>query len=175
MNKTSFNLSEVVLYALLGSFMFASKQVMEVFPNVHILGMLTVLYTLLFRFKALIPVYVFILLEGIICGFNIWWVPYLYLWAILWGAAMLIPRRLKPIWLSLCCIVVCGSHGFLYGTLYAPFQALAFGLNFKGMITWIIAGIPFDIVHGVSNLFMGILVVPLYIPLKRELEKFNRP
>ncbi len=174
MKKAIISLPEAVLYALLGSFMFASKQVMEVFPNVHILGMLTVLYTLLFRVRALIPVYVFILLEGILCGFNIWWVPYLYIWAVLWGAAMLIPRRLKPVWLSLCCIAVCGAHGFLYGTLYAPFQAWAFGLNFKGMIAWIISGIPFDVVHGVSNSFMGILIVPLYLPLKKEVEKLKK-
>ena len=163
---------ETVLFALLGAFMFASKQVLEFLPNVHMLGMLTVLYTRLFSVKALIPVYIFVLLEGIYAGFNVWWVPYLYIWAVLWGAAMLIPERLKPLPKSLCLIAVCSLHGFLYGTLYAPFQAFAFGLDFKGMVAWIIAGLPYDAIHGFSNLFMGMLIYPLYIPMKRATDKF---
>ncbi|MBR6902326.1 MAG: hypothetical protein IKN39_00345 [Clostridia bacterium] len=172
MTSKKIKLWETVLFALLGAFMFASKQALEFLPNVHMLGMLTVLYTALFRTKALIPIYVFVLLEGIYAGFSIWWIPYFYLWAVLWVATMLIPRNLKPVWQSICYIAVCGLHGFLYGTLYAPFQALAFGLSFKGMIAWIIAGLPYDAIHGVSNLFMGALVLPLYIPLKRVIDKF---
>ena len=167
-------LFETVLFALLGAFMFASKQVLEFLPNVHMLGMLTVLYTRLFKYKALIPVYLFILLEGIYAGFNIWWVPYLYIWAVLWGMAMLIPKSLKPVPLAICFMAVCSLHGFLYGTLYAPFQAFAFGLDFKGMIAWIVAGLPYDAIHGVSNLFMGALVYPLYVPLKKATDKLYR-
>jgi energy-coupling factor transport system substrate-specific component len=63
--------------------------------------------------------------------------------------------------------VVCGMHGFLYGTLYAPCQALMFGLDFKGMITWIIAGLPFDIIHGANNLILGLLIVPIITVLSR--------
>lgn len=174
MSSGKIKLWEIVLFALLGALMFASKQALEFLPNVHMLGMLTVLYTALFRVKALIPVYIFVLLEGIYVGFNIWWIPYLYIWAVLWGVAMLIPRNLKPVALSVCYIVICGLHGFLYGTLYAPFQAFAFGLNFKGMIAWIIAGLPYDAIHGVSNLFMGTLICPLYIPLKKVIDKFYR-
>jgi len=36
-----------------------------------------------------------------------------------------------------------------------------FGLDFQGMIAWIIAGIPFDITHGISNFFCGMLIVPI--------------
>ena len=42
-----------------------------------------------------------------------------------------------------------------------------FGLNLKGMIAWIVAGLPWDAVHGVSNLFAGALVLPLSILLKK--------
>ena len=167
-------LFETVLFALLGAFMFASKQALEFLPNVHMIGMLTVLYTRLFRAKALFPVYIFVLLEGIYAGFSLWWVPYLYIWAVLWGAAMLVPQNLRPLPLCVLLIAVCSLHGFLYGTLYAPFQALAFGLDFKGMIAWIVAGLPYDLVHGVSNLAMGLLIYPLYIPMKKALSKFYK-
>ena len=46
---------EMVLFAMLGSLMFCSKIVMEALPNIHLLGMLIVVYTIVFRRKALIP------------------------------------------------------------------------------------------------------------------------
>lgn len=174
MKLNKIRLWETVLFALLGALMFASKQVLEFLPNVHMLGMLTVLFTCLFRLKALIPVYVFVLLEGILAGFSIWWIPYLYIWAILVFATMLIPKHLKPIPFSVCLIAVCSLHGFLYGILYSPFQALAFGLSFKGTLAWIAAGIPYDVIHGVSNLFMGMLIYPIYIPTKRVIDKIYK-
>ena len=77
---------ELVLFALLGSLMFQSKIIMELIPNIHLLGMLTMCYTLLFRAKALFPIYVFVFLNGLYAGFALWWYPYLYIWTVLWGA-----------------------------------------------------------------------------------------
>ncbi len=79
---------------MLGTLMFVSKLIMELFPNVHLLGMLTVLYTVVFRKKALIPIYIYVLLNGVYAGFSMWWIPYLYLWAILWGMTMLLPKNM---------------------------------------------------------------------------------
>jgi len=53
--------------------------------------------------------------------------------------------------------------------LYAPAQALLYGLSFKGMIAWIVSGLPFDMIHGVSNFICGLLIVPI-IHLLRRLE-----
>lgn len=63
--------------------------------------------------------------------------------------------------------VICSLHGFLFGILYAPAQALMFGLDFKQMITWISSGAIFDIVHGISNFFAGFLIIPMTKLLKR--------
>jgi energy-coupling factor transport system substrate-specific component len=35
-----------------------------------------------------------------------------------------------------------------------------FGFDFEQTIAWIIAGIPFDIIHGISNFIVGLLVLP---------------
>ena len=67
-------------------------------------------------------------------------------------------------------MIVCSLHGFLFGALFAPAQAIMFGLNFEGMIAWIIAGLSFDVIHGVSNFCLGILIIPL-INLFKKLEK----
>ena len=141
--------------------MFCSKMLTESLPNIHLLGVLTISYTIAFRFKALIPIYVFIFLTGIYAGFSVWWWPYLYLWAVLWGVTMLLPKNMPKKVAIPVYMLVCGLHGLCYGTLYAPYQALMFGLNFKEMLAWIAAGLPFDAVHAVGNTIAGILIVPI--------------
>lgn len=162
---------ELVLFAMLGSLMFCSKVIMEFLPNVHLLGALTITFTLVFRTKALIPIYINVLLIGLYGGFNLWWIPYIYIWTILWAITMLLPKNM-PRWL--CCAIypaLCALHGFAYGALYAPAQALMFGLDMNGFISWIIAGIPYDIIHGIGNLAAGLLIVPLSELLLRLVKK----
>ena len=141
--------------------MYASKMIMEVAPNVHLLGVYTIAFTVVYRKKALYPIYTYVLLNGIFCGFATWWIPYLYLWAVLWGATMLLPKRIPEKLRPLVYMLLCAAHGFLFGTLYAPAQALLYGLSFQKMVAWIISGLPWDFVHGVSNFFCGILIVPI--------------
>ncbi len=155
------NIKETAVFGMLGGLMFASKMVTELLPNIHLIGVFIVAITLIFRAKALYPIYVFVLITGFYTGFDAWWLPYLYIWAVLWAMAMLIPKRTPKKALPFVCMGVCSLHGFLYGVLYAPAQALLFGLDFNGMIAWIIAGLPFDLIHGVSNFFCGLLIVPI--------------
>ena len=162
---------EIVLFAMLGSLMFCSKVIMEFLPNVHLLGALTITFTLVFRAKALIPIYVNVLLIGLYGGFNLWWMPYTYIWTILWAITILLPQNM-PRWL--CCVVypaLCALHGFAFGALYAPAQALMFGLDLNGLISWIIAGIPYDIIHGIGNLAAGLLILPLTELLQKLVKK----
>lgn len=146
---------------MLATVMFLSKLLMEWAPNIHFVGMLTVTYTLVYRRRALIPLYVYVLLMGVYAGFNVWWVPYVYIWTILWGIIMLLPRNMPrkvaiPVY-----AMVCGLHGFAYGALYAPAQALFFGYTPAQTLAWIAAGLPFDALHAVGNLAAGVLIVPL--------------
>lgn len=164
---------EITTFAMLGAMMYASKMIMEVVPNVHLLGVFIVAFTVVYRKKALYPIYTFVLITGMFYGFATWWIPYLYIWAILWAAVMLLPKNMPKKIQPIVYMTVCGLHGFLYGTLYAPAQALLFGLDFKGMIAWIIAGLPWDAVHGVSNFLCGILIVPI-ISVLRMVEKGNQ-
>ena len=169
--KSHRQLRDMLIFAMLGALMFASKQVTEVLPNIHLLGMFTMVYTLVYRKWALVPIYVFVFLTGLLhAGFALWWVPYLYLWAVLWGVTMLLPKKLPvkvqvPVYMA-----VCALHGLCYGTLYAPFQALAYGYDLKQTLTWIAAGFPWDVTHAVGNLAAGTLIVPL-AALLRKLER----
>lgn len=164
------NVREIVVFGMLGALMFVSKVLMEFLPNIHLLATLTVIYTIVYRKKALYPIYVFVFLLGLVNGFSLWWVPHLYLWTILWAVVMLLPQTMKPRTAMIVYAIVCAMHGFLYGTLYAPFQALAYGLSFHGMITWIAAGLEFDLIHGIGNLFLSTLIPPA-LEIFRLLEK----
>ena len=55
---------DMVIFAMLGTLMFCSKIAMETLPNVHLLGMLTMVYTIVYRYRALIPVYIYVILVG---------------------------------------------------------------------------------------------------------------
>ncbi len=157
---------EMAIFSMLGAVMYASKLIMEFAPNIHLIGVFIVAFTVVYRQKALYPIYIFVFLTGMLSGFATWWLPYLYIWAVLWGIVMLLPKKMpKPVQ-PFVYMAVCALHGFLYGTLYAPAQALLFGLSFKSMIAWIVAGLPWDFMHGVSNFFCGILIVPIVTVLR---------
>lgn len=171
--RVRLDLQHLIIFAMLGAIMFVSKQLLEFLPNVHMIGMLTMAYTLVYRKLALIPLSVFILLEGAYAGFALWWWPYLYLWPILWAVTMLLPQhtprflrgRLRGRWPKTLqvtmYILVCGLHGLLYGTLYAPYQILVFmNGNFSALFAWIAAGLPWDLIHAAGNLAMGTLIYP---------------
>ena len=133
---------------------------MEALPNIHLLGMLTVTYTIVFRKKALIPIYVYVLLNGLFAGFSAWWVPYLYIWTLLWGITMILPQNMPK---AIACVVypiICALHGLFFGVLYAPVQAIIYGFNFEQTLAWIAAGFTFDIIHMVGNFAVGLLIFP---------------
>ncbi len=172
-NKRSVNIKEMAVFSMLGTVMFCSKIIMEALPNIHLLGMLTITYTIVYRKKALIPIYIYVMLNGLYSGFSIWWFPYLYIWTILWALTMLLPKRLPEKAKYVVCPLLCGIHGFAFGALYAPAQALMFGFDFNQMVAWIIMGLPFDFIHGVGNFLAGLLVMPLAKALQKLTKKQN--
>lgn len=167
-------LKETVVLAFLGALMFLSKLLTEALPNIHFLAMLIIAYTVVFRAKALYSIFVFIMLTGLFYGFGIWWLPYLYLWPLLWGAAMLLPKSLSDKAAVPVYMITAGMHGFLYGTLYAPFQAIAFGLDFKAMLAWIVAGLPWDVTHGIGNIIAATLTLPTIKALRKILSSAEK-
>ncbi len=168
--KSHRNIRSMIVFAMLAALMFAAKVAFEVLPNIHPIAMFIMTFTVVYRVRALIPIYIFVLLFGAYYGFSIWWLPYLYIWLFPWGATMLIPQKISKKIAMVVYPIVCGLCGLLYGVCYAPAQALLFGYDFPMMCKWIVAGLPFDILHGLGNIGMGVLVLPLS-ELLRKLER----
>ena len=158
---------EMTIFAMFGAIMFISKLIMEFLPNIHPLGLFITVLTLLYRAKAIIPIYVYVLLNGLYAGFATWWVPYTYIWLILWALIMIIPKKASGRVIFVLSLIFNGLFGLAFGLLYMPFQAFAYHLSLQQAIAWLVAGFSFDILHMCGNIAMSFLVLPLYNVLKR--------
>ena len=169
--RRSRRLFEFILLTIFGVLMFTTKIVMAVLPNVHLIGMFIMVFTITFRSKALIPIYIYVLLEGVVYGFGMWWMSYLYVWAILWAITMLLPRRMPHAVAGVVYPVICSLHGLAFGALCAPVQAIMLKFKFGQMLTWIAMGFPFDVTHAIGNFCFGLLSLPLTLVLVRLKKK----
>ena len=86
---------EIAVFAMLGTLMYVSKMLMQWLPNIHLLGVFIVASTVVYRAKALYPLYVYVFLDGLFSGFSVWWIPYLYVWTVLWAFAMILPKNMN--------------------------------------------------------------------------------
>ena len=161
------NIKELVVFSMLGTLMYISKELMAALPNIHLIGVFVIATTIVYRQKALYPIYVFVFITGLFNGFAHWWYSYLYIWTALWGVTMLLPhkklpRKIKPI-IYMC---LCALHGLVYSILYMPINMIFFSMSYKQMIAWYITGIPYDITHCIGNFVVGILICPIVSGLK---------
>ena len=161
--KSVLTVREIAVFAMLGALMYASKAALDALPNIHLVGMFVMVVTVVYRVKALFPIYIYVILCGLfgVGGFGVWWVSQVYIWLPLWAVTLALPREMKKGRAMVVYPLVCGLFGLAYGTLYAPGQALMLGFDFKQTIAWIAAGLPFDVIHAVSNVAVGLLVLPV--------------
>ena len=74
---------DIALVGMMIATIEVAKNALAFLPNVELVTLLFILYTLTFGWKVLLVVPAFILLEGCIYGFGLWWVMYLYVWPLL--------------------------------------------------------------------------------------------
>ena len=154
-------LRRMVLAALMGALLVAGKQAMSGLPNIEPVSFLIVLYTLEFPRETPGAIAVFLMLQGVLYGFGIWWAMYLYVWFILMGAAWLL-RRMDSAFLW---AVVSGLFGLCFGGLCALVSLFARDPAFA--LAWWISGLPYDALHAGGNFVVMLL---LYRPMRRGLQ-----
>lgn len=156
---------EIVLLGMLGAIACVCQVSLSFLPNIEVVSILFIVYTRTFGKKALFPIYVFVLLEGIFWGFGSWWIMYLYIWTILWGISMIFRRNDS----SISWAVINGAYGLCFGALCSITQGILFGIG--SGFAYFISGIPFDIVHCIGNFFTALF---LYKPLTILLSKVRK-
>ena len=159
-------LIKIIFLALLGTLMYVSQVIMASLPNIELVSFLIILTTRKFGIKALWSVYIFVFLEAITYGFEIWVICYLYVWAILVFIILLV-RKLDSVMLY---TLISSIYGFLFGALCSVPYFITGGIG--GGVAWIISGIVsgFDIYHGVGNF---VLMFLLYRPISKVFEKIK--
>ena len=153
---------EICVLALMAALIFGTKVALAGIPNVNLNSVLIILTVVFFGWKALYAVYVYVLLEGLVFGFSVWWFGYLYVWDVLVIAAMLLRKNDSAlIW-----AVTAGIFGLIFGPLmYLEYFAINGGWEmFFAM--WV-AGIPYDLTHCISNF---VLTLVLFRPLYRVID-----
>ena len=161
---------DVATGALMAAVIEVCKLFMQSLPNIEMTSVLVILFTLYMSRPALYAIPVFILIEGLIYGFGLWWVMYLYAWPLLTLVTRVFSRNDSAFFWA----VVSGVFGLLFGALCAvPYFFIGFisGGAAQGLwqmfARWV-AGIPFDLIHGVSNF---VIMLVLYRPIGSLLKK----
>lgn len=144
--------------ALLGATLYVLQVGFAFLPNIELVSLLIILYTLVFGKETLLIITVFNIFEGLQWGFGTWWVSYLYAWPLLCIAVLGIKKIAKEEFIIYG--VLSGIFGLTFGALFA---ALYLFIDPAYAISYWITGFPWDVVHGVFNfILMIILGKPLY-------------
>ena len=150
------------LMAILGVVLAASKEALAFLPNFELVTLLLILFTLCFGRYVIGALGVFLLLEGLLYGFGLWWAMYLYVWPLLAGLAWLF-RWMDKAWQW---ALLAGGYGLCFGSLcalaYLPLGGASMAL------AWAIAGLPFDFIHAGANFLLALV---LYRPLRTALDR----
>ena len=160
---------EICLFGMLAAVTFGAKWVMAPLPNIEPVSLMVMLFGVVFGWKALFPVAVYVMAEILFYGLGPWSFNYLYVWLLLAAVAMLLRRVKNPLlWAT-----VSGFFGLMFGALCAPVDVFIGGVGYAAG-KWV-SGIPFDLVHCVGNFFMALLLfVPLRKLITRLYESANR-
>ena len=153
---------DVAEIGIMGAVLSAGKFVLSFLPNIEIVTVLLILYAVYFGKKSMISVFVFIAIECMIWGFGLWVIMYLYTWPLLICTALIFKNRKSSFFWAL----FAGIFGLAYGGLCSLVYFVLSGASTG--IAWWIAGIPFDVLHGISNFIVTLI---LFNPLSNIMKK----
>ena len=153
---------EITLFAVLGAMMFALQVVMAPLPNIEPVSLLVMIFAAVFGWKALYPVYVFVVMEILFYGISTWNIYYLYVWAVLAFAAIAMRKQTQPLAWALLSAV----YGLMFGALCGIVDIFIGGFGYAAA-KWV-SGIPFDLLHCGGNFVIALI---MFRPLRTALEK----
>lgn len=162
MRKAKLTLAQIALFGMLGALTFGAKVAMSGLPNIEPVSLMVMLFAVVFGWKCLYPIYLYVLMEILLYGINLWNINYLYVWTILAVAAILMRRLKNPLWWAL----LSGLFGMAFGLLCSPVYIAIGGVDYA--IRWWLSGIAFDIPHAIGNFVIALV---LFVPLRLLLTK----
>lgn len=162
MRTAKLTVRDIALIGVMVAVIECCKFALAGIPNVELTSFWIILFTLFLGWRIFLAIPVFILVEGAVFGFGIWWVMYLYAWPLLAAVVLLLRKAIGG---AVGWATVSGVFGLLFGALCAISYIPISGIS--GAIAWWVAGIPWDILHGAANF---VLMLVLYRPVRRVME-----
>ena len=164
--KKLLTVRDITLIGMMVAVIEACKMAMTFLPNIELTSFWVIVFTLFFGWKMVFVIPVFILIEATIYPFGLWLIMYFYAWPLL-ALIVWIFRKKDSVWFWSILSAMFGlSFGLLCAIPYIFIQGSTGGLAFA--FSWWIAGIPWDLVHGVSNF---VLMLILYRPVRNLMKK----
>lgn len=162
--RVKLTVQEITLIGMMIAIIEVCKFFMMNIPNIELTTFWIIMFTLYLGNRILYVIPAFILIEGVMFGFGMWWIMYLYLWPLL----ALITWCFRKTDSILTWSVISGIFGLLFGFFGAFPYIITSGLY--GAFSWWIAGIPWDITHCTGNF---VLMMILYHPVRNVIKKVN--
>jgi len=158
---------DIVLIGILSATLTAGKLAFSFIPNVEIVTVLFIAYTIVFGYRKTILVsLVFATTEIFLYGFNTWLLVYYFIWPFL----ILLTELMKKVIKSEYGYAILGAiFGYTFGFFFAIGESFFYGIAY-GWTYWI-RGLLFDLIHGTSNF---IIILTLLNPLKKLLFKLKK-
>lgn len=164
-NIPKLSVKDITLIGIMSATLIAGKMALAFLPNIEIVSLLIIVFTLTFGFKVFYSIIVFTCIETFIWGMGLWSIIYLYIWAILAIITYLF-RKQDSVWFW---SIVSGIYGLCFGALGSIVYLIVGGP--RTAFAWWISGIPLDVVHCIGNF---VLALALYKPLMTVLIKLKR-
>ena len=162
--KTSLKTKDLAVMGVMAAIVFISQVALSFLPNIELVTLLFILYTLVIGRKVFGVVYAFVFLEGITYGFGLWWINYLYVWTVLCFITLVFRKQTSFV----CWSIISGFFGLAFGALCSfPYFFIS---GPSGAFAYWFAGIPSDITHCIGNVFLCLI---LFKPFHYILIKIN--
>lgn len=134
--------------------MFLGQYIFQFIPNIEVVSLFIIIFSLIYRYKTLYSITLFIMLMGIFYGFGLWILGYLIIWPLLCVMTIILSKYLKENYFILS--LFSATFAFLFGAFYAIPYIFVGGASLA-FVYWI-SGIVFDIIHMIGNFFIMLFV-----------------
>ena len=98
---TKISVKDVTQIGIMSAVLIAGKAALSFLPNVEIVTLLIIVYTLYFGKKVFFSIFIFIILDCAVWGFNLWTVMYIYVWPLLAIMVLLFAKHRETIFWSI--------------------------------------------------------------------------
>lgn len=170
MRDRAIKTKDIAYIALMIALIEVCKSALLFLPNIELTSFWIIMFMLYYGRKTYLVIPAFILVEGCLYGFGLWWLMYLYAWPLLALITWIFRKQDSAIFWSVVSSVFGLSFGFLCSFPYFFIGLSSGGVKsgFVTQFTWWVAGIPWDIVHGVGDF---VIMFVLYKPISMAMKK----